>query len=285
MNFRISLTGDLGSGKSTVCRILSEKYDAKIYSTGPIVRRIAMERGISVVDINKFMESDPTIDFEMDNRLKLLSDEPGNLIIDSRMAWFFTQGTFKVYLSTSAEESARRIFNDKQRSSESFDSIEETARQIRMRKQSENLRYKTLYGADCGYLGNYDLVVDTTAAPAQTVAELIGETYEKHLNGEEHVKMFLYGGRMKPTCDDFLNCEEETDGAPVKVIIADGDIYIKEKTDHKKVLDYISRGNNLIPCEAEYTDEHPQTDEKTLLLWKETVENTIPKINNEEPTE
>ena len=51
------------------------------------------------------------------------------------------------------------------------------------------------------------------------------------------------------------------------------------------MLDYISCGNNLIPCEAEYSDEHPQTDEKTLLLWKETVENTIPKINDEEPIE
>ena len=30
MDFRISLTGDLGSGKSTVCRILSEKYDTKM---------------------------------------------------------------------------------------------------------------------------------------------------------------------------------------------------------------------------------------------------------------
>ncbi|MBQ6052896.1 MAG: (d)CMP kinase [Clostridia bacterium] len=272
MDFRISLTGDLGSGKSTVCRILSEKYDAKIYSTGPIVRKIAMERGISVVDINKFMESDPTIDFEMDNRLKLLSDEPGNLIIDSRMAWFFTQGTFKVYLSTSAEESAKRIFNDKQRSSESFETLEETARQIRMRKQSENMRYKTLYGADCGYLGNYDLVVDTTAASAQTVADLIGEIYEKHLRGEEHIKLFLYGGRLKPSCYDFSDCEEETDDAPIKVIIADGEIYIKEKKDHKKVLDYISCGNNLIPCEAEYAEEQLQTDETTLALWQEAVE-------------
>lgn len=270
MEFRISLTGDLGSGKSTVCKILSEKYDAKIYSTGPIVRRIAMERGISVVDINKFMESDPTIDFEMDNRLKLLSEEPGNLIIDSRMAWFFTKGTFKVYLSTSAEESAKRVFNDKQRTSESFDSIEETARQIRMRKQSENMRYKALYGADCGFLGNYDLVVDTTAAPAQAVADLIGEIYDQHLSGTEHSKLFLYGGRMKP-CVDFSDCEE-TDDLPVRVIIHDGDFYIKEKKDVKKVLDFISKGNNLIPCEAEYTDDPPAADEKLLLRWKETVD-------------
>lgn len=270
MEFRISLTGDLGSGKSTVCKILSEKYDAKIYSTGPIVRRIAMERGISVVDINKFMESDPTIDFEMDNRLKLLSEEPGNLIIDSRMAWFFTKGTFKVYLSTSAEESAKRVFNDKQRTSESFDSIEETARQIRMRKQSENMRYKTLYGADCGFLGNYDLVVDTTAASAQAVADLIGEIYDQYQHEQEHAKLFLYGGRMKP-CVDYSDCEE-TDDLPVKVIIHDGDFFLEDKKEIKKVLDFIASGNNLIPCEAKYTDIQPATDEDLLIRWEKTVE-------------
>jgi cytidylate kinase len=279
MEFRISLTGDLGSGKSTVCRILSERYDAKIYSTGPIVRRIAMERGISVVDINKFMESDPTIDFEMDNRLKLLSDEPGNLIIDSRMAWFFTKGTFKVFLSTSPEESAKRIYNDKQRSSESFESLEETARQIRMRKQSENMRYKSLYGADCGFLGNYDLVVDTTASPATAVADIISEIYEKNQCGEDHAKMFFYGGRLIPCFDVFSECcdtEDEKNEGPVKILVADGEMYIKEKADHKRVLDYIASGNNLIPCEAEYILEHPQTDEQIKRSWQEAID----KIRN-----
>ena len=278
MDFRISITGDLGSGKSTVCGILSEKYEAKIYSTGPIVRRIAMERGISVVDINKFMESDPTIDLEMDNRLKQLSDEPGNLIIDSRMAWFFTKNTFKVYLTTSPEESAKRIYNDKQRSSENFESIEETARQIKMRKQSENLRYKNLYGADCGFLGNYDLVVDTTAAPACDVARVIGDIYEKHKNGEEHVKMFFYGGRLKPRFDISDDNNDASDDSPVKLIVANGDMYIKHKSDHRKVLRYIAMKNNLIPCEAEYSDKKPRQDKLATATWEnalKTIQNNI----------
>ena len=38
---KISLAGDLGSGKSTVGAILAEKLSAAVYSTGTIQRKIA----------------------------------------------------------------------------------------------------------------------------------------------------------------------------------------------------------------------------------------------------
>ena len=41
------------------------------------------------------------------------------------MAWFFTEGTFRVYLATAIEESAKRIFNDPSRKSETFKTVEE----------------------------------------------------------------------------------------------------------------------------------------------------------------
>lgn len=42
----ITITGRLGSGKTTVCRILSDKYGYEIYSTGKINRAIAAERAL-----------------------------------------------------------------------------------------------------------------------------------------------------------------------------------------------------------------------------------------------
>ena len=38
---KISLAGDLGSGKSTVSKILIESLNAEYYSTGAIVRSVA----------------------------------------------------------------------------------------------------------------------------------------------------------------------------------------------------------------------------------------------------
>jgi cytidylate kinase len=37
----ITLTGNLGSGKSTIAKIMAEKYGYEIYSTGKIQRELA----------------------------------------------------------------------------------------------------------------------------------------------------------------------------------------------------------------------------------------------------
>ena len=97
MDNKISLAGDLGSGKSTVSAILIERLGAKYYSTGAIVRSIADSRNMTVVELNKYMETHPEIDHEIDAGIAALSESPESLIIDSRMAWHFTKGTFKVY--------------------------------------------------------------------------------------------------------------------------------------------------------------------------------------------
>ena len=111
---KISLAGDLGGGKSTVADILIKRLGAEYYSTGAIVRAIAAERGMTVGELNKYMETHPEIDHEIDNGIAALSDDERFLIIDSRMAWHFTKGTFKVYLSCDAETSALRILHAKE---------------------------------------------------------------------------------------------------------------------------------------------------------------------------
>ena len=46
---KISLAGDLGSGKSTVSKILIERLGATYYSTGAICRAIAAKHGMDIV--------------------------------------------------------------------------------------------------------------------------------------------------------------------------------------------------------------------------------------------
>ena len=96
MKDKISLAGDLGSGKSTVADILIARLGAEYYSTGAIVRSIAAQRGMTVTELNKYMETHPEIDHEIDAGIAALSEVDKALIIDSRLAWHFTKGTFKV---------------------------------------------------------------------------------------------------------------------------------------------------------------------------------------------
>lgn len=178
MKEKISLAGDLGSGKSTVSKILIEALGAEYYSTGAIVRSIAEKHGMNVVEFNKYMETHPEIDHEIDDGIASLSEVDKLLIIDSRMAWHFTKGTFKVYLSTDIETSALRIMGAN-RKGEHAASLEETVADTRSRRESEKKRYLEQYGVDIKNLMNYDLVVDTTVATPEEVAACIMSAFEE----------------------------------------------------------------------------------------------------------
>lgn len=169
---KISLAGDLGSGKSTVSKILIERLGAEYYSTGRVVRDIAEKRGMTVVELNQYMETHPEIDHEIDDGLVALSDSDKSLIIDSRMAWHFTRNTFKVYLSTDIETSALRIMGANRKGEHSA-TLEETIASTVARRESEKKRYFQQYGVHIKDLSNYDLVVDTTYATPEEIAERI----------------------------------------------------------------------------------------------------------------
>ena len=186
---KISLAGDLGSGKSTVAKILIEALGAEYYSTGSLVRQIAERMGMTIGELNVYMETHPEIDTEIDDGLVALSDDPRLLIIDSRMAWHFTKGTFKVYLSTDIETASLRIMSAN-RSGEHASTLEETIDCTRARRTSEKKRYSDQYGVDITDLSNYSLVVDTTYATPEEVAGVIIAAFERW--NEERDAHFCY---------------------------------------------------------------------------------------------
>ena len=56
--FKISLAGDLGSGKSTVGAILKDRFNAEIISIGKIQRTMAAELQMDTCEFNKYQETD-----------------------------------------------------------------------------------------------------------------------------------------------------------------------------------------------------------------------------------
>lgn len=183
-NYKISLAGDLGSGKSTVGRLLKERYSLETVSIGKILRAMAAERGMDVTEFNVYMENHPEIDKELDDRLKAYENKNGRFLFDSRMAWHFVPSGFSVYMITSPEIAAKRVLKD-ERNSERYDSFENAVEKLTERRKSEALRYNKFYGVDITDMNNYDFVIDSGSISPEEVFEKISAAFEKWLAEKE----------------------------------------------------------------------------------------------------
>ena len=179
----ITLTGNLGSGKSTISKIFSEQ-GYEIYSTGKIQRTLAAERGLTVLEMNKLMDTDHSFDNIIDETTTRLSKEHSeDLFFDSRLAWHFAVNSFKIFLSVDINEAARRVFNDDKRGDvEKYRSVDEAKANLIARAEAEDARYKELYDINYFDMSNYNLVLDSTFATPEILAGIIAKekaAYEK----------------------------------------------------------------------------------------------------------
>jgi cytidylate kinase len=176
-HFKIAVSGDLGSGKSTVCRLLLENLPGfRAFSMGEAWRRLAGERGMTILELNQYSETHP-LDEEMDRMLAEMGKEPQNIIFDSRLAWHFVPHAFKLHLLVNPQIAAERIMGDRGRGdAEEYTDLADALQKIMERRQSEYQRYLQKYGLDCSDLSHYDLLIDTSGkTPGEVVALILAE--------------------------------------------------------------------------------------------------------------
>jgi cytidylate kinase len=185
MSMNITISGDLGSGKSSATAHLAQLTGFEVISVGTIQRRLAAKYGMNATQFNKYMETHPEIDVECDRMVAELG-ESENKIFDSRLAWSFVKRSFKVYLKVDTETAIKRIFGDDKRIGESFLSLDEAKASITERRASELLRFESQYGLKLDDEANYDLILHTDNILPEDVATLIAFLYNKHAAGDMH---------------------------------------------------------------------------------------------------
>ena len=180
MKKSITITGSLGSGKSTVAKKLSSDLGLTYYSTGSAQRQIAAQMGITTLQLNHLADKDKSIDEKIDGVIKNMNNDGNAYIVDSRLAWHFMPASFKVKLIVEKTHAAQRIFNDNLRSSESkYKNVDEVIKAIEERRQSERERFLRVYQVDIENNSAFDLVVDTTNLSVDEVCQQIKNAYQK----------------------------------------------------------------------------------------------------------
>lgn len=279
----ITITGSLGSGKSVVSKLLSKYLGLEIESIGSLQRKMAQKYGMSTFDFNKYMETHPEIDHELDNFVKEQGQCDIPKIFDSRLAWYFIPHSLKVYLYVADEIAASRVFNDKMRINEKYSSTDVALSNIIQRRNSEVLRFKTQYNVDLGNLDNYDLIIDTSFATPNEIANKIISTYKKKQSNKE---IWLSPFTLIPTQSirhhsigsieairGFFNHITKYIENPIQIIAYNNRFYIYN--GHKRTLIAIANQFTFLPCFL-------LNDSNNKLTFNQSIKSYIDENTNEE---
>lgn len=186
----ITISGNLGSGKSTVGKRIANRLSLKDFGTGDLMREVAQRYHMTINEFNEYVKEHPEIDKIIDAEILSLAQTEKNLLLVSRLAWFFIPDSFKVYLYVKEEEGARRIFKDTKRNSEKYKNYHETLQATYTRFENSRLRFIKTYGVDITEKKHYDLYLDTTDMSVQEVENAIIDGYFHHLENKKEGKVY-----------------------------------------------------------------------------------------------
>ena len=190
----ITITGTLGSGKSSAAKLVAKELGFEHFSSGDFMRKIALESGMSLNELNLKAENSIEIDKRIDDEVKRVG-KMNKVVIDSRLAFHWIPQSFKVYLDLPPRIAQGRILNNlKQnalrRQSEDSSTSKEIYKKIVARLESEKKRYKELYNIDHTDKNNYDLIIDTNKNNLNEVVDIIVSEYKKWIAKSKLFKNF-----------------------------------------------------------------------------------------------
>lgn len=242
----IAISGELGSGKSSVARLLAEAYGLDVVSTGQIQRSVAESIGLSTLDVNRLAEEDAEIDARIDGTLVELGSGDTATIFDSRLAWHFVPSAFKIHLLVDQEVAAERLFKARSTAVERYGSVAEARRGAEERYQSERRRFMTKYGIDVSRLKNYDLVIDASDA---TLTEIFTEiTSVLEGNVRQSCWLRVSPRRVIPTGDCIRELTRVDDSQWEHPVVGYTRPFLFALRGHAALSDAIRSGGTLAPA-------------------------------------
>lgn len=165
----IAISGDIGTGKSTLARLLSEKLGWEYISAGNYFRKWYASQGMDVSKVYGIPEEE---DRKMEADFKKEMAEKSNVVFESRLAGWLAKDypeTLKVLCTVSDSEAYKRVAKR--------DSVSEKEAEKLSKQRAGDLvdKFNKLYNVSDFLEPKYfDLVIDTTdLSPDQVLQKVL----------------------------------------------------------------------------------------------------------------
>ena len=163
----ITIGGLAGSGTTTAAEVLSKRLNIPFISAGSTFREMASEHGMTIFEFSKLAEDNADIDMEIDKRQADLANVSENLIVEGRLSAHFVEADLRVWLLAPLGIRAQRVCNRESKL------VEVAKEEIRIREESEVLRYLDIHNIDINNFDIYDLILNTNRFSPESIAEII----------------------------------------------------------------------------------------------------------------
>ncbi len=208
-------------------------------------------------------------------------------LFDSRLAFHNIPESFSVRLIVKDNVAAERLINDKTRGKEDtgYADIGDARKKVIERTEAEQDRYKQRYGIDLLDTDNYNLIIDTSYADAEEVADTIIKCEKCNREEKPYGKMWASPEKFLPLqgvmqtggigfgsgldfnqIRDLIKINGYDPSKEIEVIEVDGKFYIIE--GHHRNFALANLGKTLIPYKkCQYlTEEQAKERAKTVKL-------------------
>ena len=172
---KITLAGSPGSGKSTLRDMLAEHYGLDIKGTGDFMRKLSKKHGYSDITefISEYVSEHPEMDKQVDEEQRIYGEKNDDFVLDAHLGFHFVPDSIRICLKCDTAESARRILEDKKRTTEDAKTFSESIESSMKRRRVMRKNYQNLYKVDIDDTKNFDFVIDTTSLSYEEVFEKV----------------------------------------------------------------------------------------------------------------
>lgn len=191
----ITVSGQPGSGTTTLTEKLESRLDATYLNAGSIFRSLADDHGMSLETFSKHVNENPEIDRAIDHQLRVIVDEylglekttsmpeeapeipdfqdsvdmdAEYLILESRLAGWIAgiDAAVRIWCQAPIEVRCERL-------SDSGNLNAETSQELIDRQSDEAMRYKQWYDIEITDTSIYDLVLNTSRWSPDVLMEIV----------------------------------------------------------------------------------------------------------------
>ncbi len=179
----ITISGLPGSGKSTVGKILAKKLGYEFMSMGDLRGKMAIDRGLTIDELNRLGEKEGWTDKEVDDYQREYGKTHDKLVVEGRLSFHFIPQSFKIFLTVNQKTAAARTMENRneRQDEKSAKTVEEAERLLHERIESDKKRYLKYYNLDYTDPKHYDLALDTTEPSIDEVVQIILDRLPKKM--------------------------------------------------------------------------------------------------------